>query len=80
MNLQVTSDNEQIRLNELYERRGVKLKPRRFSGYIQKDIESFDAAWFIGNSYNYHSYDSFKMPPVFYIKIVAMHLNGRIVL
>ena len=36
--------------------------------YIQKDIESFDAAWFIGNSYNYHSYDSFKMPPVFYIK------------
>lgn len=68
MNLQVTSDNEQIRLNELYERRGVKLKPRRFSGYIQKDIESFDAAWFIGNSYNYHSYDSFKMPPVFYIK------------
>lgn len=68
MNLEVTSGNEQIRLNELYVRRGVKLKPRRFSGYIQKEIESFDAAWFIGNPYNYHSYDSFKMPPVFYIK------------
>ena len=68
MNLEYTSKAGEKRIEELYKRRGVKLQPRRFAGYIQKDIENFDAAWYIGNEYNFHSYDSFKMPPVFYIK------------
>lgn len=68
MNLAVTSANELKRIEECYQRRGVKLKPRRFAGYIEKSIEQFDAVWYIGNKYNFHSYDCFKMPPVFFIK------------
>ena len=68
MNLQFTSDAEEKRLNDLANRRGTRLQARRFAGYIQKEIEEFDAAWYIGNSYNFHSYDCFKMPPTFFIK------------
>lgn len=68
MNLEYTYNAEIKRLAELEMRRGVKLQPRRFAGYIQKEIEQFDAAWYIGNEYNFHSYDCFKMPPTFYIK------------
>lgn len=68
MNLMVTSSNEEKRIEDLYKRRGVKLVPRRYAGMIQKEIENFDAVWYIGNSYNFHSYDCFKMPPVYYIK------------
>ena len=68
MNLEVTSGNEEKRIEECYQRRGVRLKPRRFAGYIEKRIEDFDAAWYIGNEYNFHSYDCFKMPPTFFIK------------
>ena len=68
MNLTVTSGNEEERIANLYRRKGVHLRPRRFSGAIQKEIESFDAVWYIGYSHNYHSYDCFAMPPVYYIK------------
>lgn len=68
MNLAVTSGNEEERIANLFKRKGVLLKPRRYSGTIRQDIENFDAVWYIGNSHNYHSYDCFKMPPVYYIK------------
>ena len=69
MNLEVTTRNEQLRLEALKRRRGVDLKPCRGSLItISKEIESFDAAWYIGNEYNYQSYNCFKMPPVSYIK------------
>ena len=68
MNLEVTSANEVKRIEECYSRRGVKLEPRRNGGVIEKRIEQFNSVWYIGNEYNYHSYDCFKMPPVHYIK------------
>ena len=43
MNLAVTSANELKRIEECYQRRGVKLKPRRFAGYIEKSIEQLIA-------------------------------------
>lgn len=68
MNLAITTGNEKIRLDELKQRRGVELSPRRGSPIvIGKEIEDFDAAWHIGNKYNFHSYDCFKMPPSFRI-------------
>ena len=67
MNLSVTSENENKRIEECYNRRGVKLKARRFAGVIEKRIEQFDAVWYFGNSYNFHSYDCFKMPPSYRI-------------
>lgn len=68
MNLAFTSGNEEKRIEECYRRRGVKLKPRRFAGYIEPRIEQFDGTWYIGNEYNFQSYSTFKMPPSFRIK------------
>jgi len=68
MNLAVTSSNEEKRIDECYQRRGVRLKPRRFAGYIEERIEQFDGAWYIGNEYNFQSYRPFKMPPSFRIR------------
>ena len=68
MNLAVTTANEIKRIEDVKRRRGVELKPRRGSEMvIEKKIEDFDGAWYIGNSYNFHSYDCFKMPPAFRI-------------
>lgn len=68
MNLEVTSGNEEKRIEECYLRRGVRLRPRRAAGFIEKRIEEFDAAFYFGNDYNFHSYDCFKMPPAYCIK------------
>ncbi len=68
MNLSVTTDNERKRLEDLRIRRGVSLEPRRGSDVvIDRIIESFDAVWYIGNEYNFHSYDCFRMPPSYRI-------------
>lgn len=66
-NLQVTNENEKKRLEDLYQRRGVRLEARRQAGQIEKKIEEFDGALFFGNDYNLKSYACFKMPPVYYL-------------
>lgn len=70
MNPSVAYQNESQRLNDLERRKGEKIRERRITpdSFYTKDIESLDAAWFIGNEYNFRSYDSFKMPPVYFIK------------
>ena len=68
MNLAISSANEKRRIEECYKRRGVRLKQRRFGGYIEKGIEEFDWEWYIGNEYNFQSYSTFQMPPSFRIK------------
>lgn len=68
MNLSVTSGNEEKRIEECFQRRGVRLKPRRFAGYIEQRIEQFDGVWYIGNEFNFQSYSHFKMPPSFRIR------------
>lgn len=76
MNLAVTSENEEKRIEECFQRRGVRLKPRRFAGYIEKRIEKFDAVWYIGNRYNYQSYTKeFNMPPCYFIKNTGYVFN-----
>ena len=61
---------EQKRLEELYTRRRVKLQPRRGLAKPPKEliIETANAFWHIGNSYNVHTYDYLKLPPVYFIK------------
>ena len=60
---------EQKRLDALQDRRGVALKLRRDWPLLSKEIENYDAAFMIGNSFNYRSYtDEFRMPPVHYIR------------
>jgi hypothetical protein len=60
---------EEQRLRELYERRGVMLKQRRWvKPFAAEDIETQDAFWFIGNEYNLKSFDSFRLPPVIHLK------------
>lgn len=62
---------EHQRLSELKQRRGVKLSPRRTQDLDianEKNIEEYDFVWYIGNSYNVHSFDQFKMPPICFIR------------
>lgn len=67
-NLAYTNTAEEKRIEELFERRGVRLKARRNAGLIDKSIENFDAAFFIGNEYNFLSYSEFNMPPTYFIR------------
>lgn len=68
MNLEVSAGNEMKRIEECEKRRGVRLTPRRNGGKIERHIEQFDGAWYIGNEYNFQSYSTFIMPPSFRIR------------
>ena len=70
MNLGITRINSMQRVMELYQRRGVILVSSAIvdNMVLTKDLENFDAAWFIGNTYNFYSYKNFNMPPTYYIK------------
>lgn len=59
---------EEDRINNVYKRHGQKLLCRRYAELISKRIETYDAAFFIGNKYNLRTYTEFKMPPVYFIK------------
>lgn len=60
---------EERRLDQLLERRGKKLIARRICKEFSKDIlESFDAVFFIGNEYNWKTYNGFSIKKVYFIK------------
>ena len=77
-NLRFTEESEEKRIQELFQRKGVLLKVRRKAGRIQKEIEKFDAALFLGNEYNLSSYSEFNMPPVYFIKNNGYAFNFKI--
>lgn len=76
MNFEFGYNAEKQRIEGVRNRRGTELQMRRFAGfekylpgkYIDKEIEQFDAVWYIGNAYNFHSYDKFNMPTSYFIK------------
>lgn len=61
---------EHKRLDDLERRRGVRLTPRSGNTKPEREaiIETADAFWHIGNSYNIHTYEYLKLPPVYLIK------------
>ena len=68
-NLEFSNKAEQERLEQVYQRRGQRLKPRRQSEPFEKEIlESFDAIFFIGNEYNWRTYDQFDIPSMYFIR------------
>jgi glycosyltransferase, group 1 family len=68
MNPSVANFNEQLRLDAVYERKGVRLPPERQVQLISREIELFNGVFFIGNAYNLNSFNEFLMPPTFFIK------------
>lgn len=66
---------EQKRIDDVCRRRNIKLIPRRQAPLISKRIESYDAAFFIGNEYNLRTFSEFKMPPVYFIKNTGYDFN-----
>lgn len=68
MNPSVANRNEQMRLNDLLERRGTVLPSERQTAPLSRDIEAFDAFFYIGNLYNLESFDEFHLPPVYFIR------------
>lgn len=68
MNPSVANFNEQLRLDAVYRRKGVRLPPERQAPLISQEIESFNGVFYIGNAYNLRSFNEFRMPPTFFIK------------
>lgn len=59
---------EKRRIEDLYRRRGVRVKPRRQSPYLTKAIENYSACFMIGNEYNWRTYDEFNLGEPYFIK------------
>ena len=74
-NTSFSNEVEKKRIREVYDRRKVNLLPRRQAPLISKRIESYNAAFFIGNKYNLKTYAEFKMPPVYFIKNTGYEFN-----
>lgn len=59
---------EQGRIEDLFRRRGVRVRERRRVPLLEKDVlESFDAMFFIGNGYNLNSFRGYDFRRVFFI-------------
>lgn len=67
-NASIQNAAEIKRIDGVEKRKGVKIIPRRQSPLLTKEIESYTAAFMIGNEYNWKTYDEFNMPPVYFIK------------
>ncbi len=60
---------EASRLEQLFRRKGVKLKQRRYvPPFNKQEFESFDAMFFIGNRYNLKTFEEFNLKKIFLIK------------
>lgn len=60
---------EAERIEALFRRKGVRLMQRRYYRPFKKsEFESFDAMFFIGNSYNLKTYSEFNLKSVSFIK------------
>jgi len=68
MNPRIANQNENKRLYDLENRRGVCLPKERQAVLVSNEIEQFDAFFYIGNRYNIKSYEEFELPPVYFIK------------
>lgn len=70
---------EQERLEQLRQRRGVRLKQRRWVPPFEKDeLQSFDALFFLGNSYNVRTYSEFELKRVYYIRNTGYTQAGEV--
>lgn len=57
------------RIEALFARTGVKIKPRRYAVPFDKaELESFDAMFFIGNQYNLRTFAEFNIKKTYLIK------------
>lgn len=66
------------RLDDLYERRGVRLQPRRQAPLIPRIVEEFDANFLIGNEYNMETYHKeFNLPPTHLIPNTGYDFEKR---
>lgn len=74
-NTSFSNKAEQERIRNVFNRRNVRLQPRRQAPLISKRIESYDAAFFIGNEYNLKTYAEFRMPAVYFIKNTGYKFN-----
>lgn len=68
MNPSVACKNEDGRLLALKKRRGVQLSRERVANVLTKDVEKYNAFFYIGNLYNLASYKEFNLPPVYFMR------------
>lgn len=68
-NPKFANNAEEERIEYLYRRRGKKIKARRNKPPFEKDVfESYNAIFFIGNEYNWHTYEDYEISTVCFIQ------------
>lgn len=60
---------EARRLEEVFQKKGVKLQPRRQApSFTQEVFDTCNDFFYIGDEYNIHTYDDLRLPKVSYIR------------
>lgn len=74
-NTRFSNNAEKTRLDDLERRKHKRLIQRRSFVLISRNIEKYNAMFFIGNKYNLKSFAEFKLPPVYFVKNNGYLLN-----
>lgn len=74
-NTRFSNNAEKSRLDNLTKRKNKRLIQRRSAALISRNIEKYNAMFFIGNKYNLKTFNEFKLPPVYFIKNNGYQLN-----
>ncbi len=77
-NVTFSNAAEQKRLDDLFMRKGVRLRARRYFQPIERrEMLSFDGVLLIGNSYTWRTYNEFGISSVSYIKNTGYDFPGQ---
>ena len=69
------NEAENNRIIDLYSRRGKMLKPRRQVVSFSKNVEEYEAVFFIGNRYNLLTYKGYNLPDTYLIPNTGYEFN-----
>ncbi len=69
---------EKKRIEELFERKGIRVRPRRQVELFTNKIEEYDSSLFIGNALNFSTYNSFNLKNKFLIPNTGYDFENKI--
>ena len=67
------------RIEELWERRGIKLSARRQVALFSSKIELFDSVIMLGNNYNFSTFNSFNFRNVYFVNNTGYDFTKKII-
>lgn len=77
-NPEFSNEEEKKRIEQCNHLRGAALAPKRQVPPVSREIESFDAFFFIGNMYNLKTYSDYNLPKVYMIPNTGYDFGSRV--